>query len=211
MMSMQGGTWKFTLQGCETLQDNSLDCETSGPKQLIINVADVCSDLANNPGYECTCLTSITAASLEDQDYYVGASTVDYSFEFVTNSGCPVTYTYEINGVHDISNLVSLNTVDSVATFSFFYDTDATPGGMDFEDYEITVTGTSGDFMTGFRETTASFVLWVSNPCVDDSMVTVLPSTLIPQMGTYSLYVGQQGQAFLTLPEFNVQIDSITT
>jgi hypothetical protein len=113
-----------------------------------------------------------------------------YSFEFVTNSGCPVTYEYEIDGNFDISSLVSLETVDSVATFSFFYDTDATPGGEDYEDYYITVKGTSGDFTTGFREAEASFVLWVNNPCVLDDMVSVSPATSIPMTQTYFLYQG---------------------
>ena len=91
--------------------------------------------------------------------------------------------------------------------FSFFYDSDLSPSGDTFKEYEITVTATTGDVVQ--VSTSTDYKLTVLNPCRDNAYTSIVPPSIPALLDDYKVYSGAAGTTIYTIPQFTVEVSSV--
>ena len=76
----------------------------------------------------------------------------------------------------------------SSRTFSFFYESDTKPAPENSKDYEITVSAVTGNVVE--VSNTAKFTLKVTNPCSDNSYVSIVAPDVPTKLDDYTIFHG---------------------
>jgi len=114
---------------------------------------------------------SIAPSVLDAQEYTITDTAKTYTIPvFISDPAwCAITYTYTVTDVSG-SPAVSFNDDAMVRQFTFDYASDLLLCGATNTDYQISVTGTSGNVVP--VSNSAQLILTLKNPCIDSNFVS---------------------------------------